>query len=67
MERIRWNTITTYAKHKNPEQLDAMCDEFMKACFLPKTMKREKIKKRFINFHTTRIKANQIPSWVEKV
>ena len=54
-------------RHKNPEELDAMCDEFMKSCFLPKTMKREKIKKRFLNFHTARIKANEIPSWVEKV
>ena len=54
-------------RNKNPEELDAMCDEFMEACFLPKTMKREKIRKRFLNFHLTRIKINEIPSWVAKV
>ena len=54
-------------RHKNPRELDAMCDEFMQMCFLPKNMKREKVKKRFINFHLARIKINEIPSWVEKL
>ena len=50
-------------RHKNPIELDAMCDEFIQMCGLPETISRRKKKQKFINFHMARQKLNQKPEW----
>lgn len=54
-------------RHKTPAELNALCDEFDRACQLPKNMKAKRVIKKFIAFQKAYYEIQEPRAWVVKL